>query len=93
MASGFIEEVASLRERGYGPGLAPMKSIGYREMHEYLDGLYSREEAVERMKTSTAQYAKRQMTWFGKNPDIHWFESGVHEGAVELIGRWIENNK
>jgi tRNA dimethylallyltransferase len=93
MGNGFIEEVVSLRERGYGPDLASMKSIGYREIHEYLDGLCSREEAVERMKISTAQYAKRQMTWFGKNPDIHWFDNGSHEGAVELIGRWIENNK
>ena len=73
---GFVDEVRSLRERGYGPGLNSMQSIGYAEINRFLDGALGLDETVERIKTVTRQYAKRQMTWFRKNERVVWVRAG-----------------
>lgn len=48
------------------------QAIGYKELKPYLDSLVSLEEATEKLKMETRRYAKRQLTWFRRNPDIHW---------------------
>lgn len=48
------------------------QAIGYKELKPYLDGQASLDEAVERLKQVTRNYAKRQLTWFKRNPEIHW---------------------
>ncbi len=47
-------------------------TIGYREMLLYIDGILTLQEAIEKLKQNTRNYAKRQLTWFRKNPDIKW---------------------
>lgn len=74
LQAGLVDEVKSLRERGYGSELKSMKSIGYAEANLFLDGHLDRIGLEEKMKINTARYAKRQMTWFGKNDLIQWFE-------------------
>lgn len=74
MASGFLEEVRGLLERGYGCELKAMRSIGYKELCAHLAGEYGLDEAVRLMKRDTRRYAKRQLTWFGSDPEINWFE-------------------
>lgn len=48
------------------------QAIGYKELKPYLDGVLSLDEAVENLKRATRNYAKRQITWFKRNPQIHW---------------------
>lgn len=69
---GLIDEVRALLNTGYGPELAPMTGHGYREAAGYLAGEWSLEEAVARTARRTRQYAKRQLSWFRRDPRIVW---------------------
>jgi tRNA dimethylallyltransferase len=69
---GFVEEVRGLIDQGYPVSLKSMQSIGYRHMGAYLSGHMPWQEAVRTMKRDTRRYAKRQLTWFGKETDIQW---------------------
>lgn len=51
-----------------------LQTVGYRELFDYLEGKFSKEEAIEEIKKNTRRFAKRQLTWYRKNPDIHWFD-------------------
>jgi len=93
MRNGFLDEVARLREMGYGPGLNSMKSIGYAELNRYLDGGLGLEEAVELIKTQTRRYAKRQMTWFGKNRQIQWFDFFEVEKIRNVMYGWSDTSE
>jgi tRNA dimethylallyltransferase len=69
MADGLLEEVRSLLPyRAHNA----LQTVGYRELFEYLDGKVKLEEAVENIKTSTRQYAKRQLTWFRRDRSTVW---------------------
>jgi tRNA dimethylallyltransferase len=70
---GLLGEVEKLLAMGYDPGLKAMQSIGYRHMLQYLQGHWSWDEALELLARDTRRYAKRQMTWFGNDPNIRWF--------------------
>jgi tRNA dimethylallyltransferase len=74
LRQGWVEEVEKLLQAGYGPGLKPFKSIGYREIVLYIRGKITHATMVERVKTSTRHYAKRQFTWFLRENDIEWYE-------------------
>jgi tRNA dimethylallyltransferase len=74
MDEGLVEEVKKLRLMGYGPGLKPMQSIGYKEINRCLDGEIGLEEAVGLIKRDTKRFAKRQMTWLRRDKEINWFE-------------------
>ena len=71
---GLLQEVASLRDAGYGSGLTSMQAIGYKELFSYLDGETSLEEAKGLVKLNTRHFAKRQLTWFRKEPDVIWID-------------------
>jgi tRNA dimethylallyltransferase len=80
-----IEEVSSLLARGL-PALAPvMRAIGVREIAAYLNGDLDRAAALEAGRTATRQYAKRQYTWFSRQPPADWprFTKAVEGEAVE----------
>jgi tRNA dimethylallyltransferase len=49
-----------------------LQTVGYKEIFEYLDGKTSLDEAITNIKTNTRRYAKRQLTWFRKDPSIEW---------------------
>ncbi|OEU56625.1 MAG: tRNA (adenosine(37)-N6)-dimethylallyltransferase MiaA [Desulfobulbaceae bacterium S3730MH12] len=72
--SDFEKEVRGLLDMGYGRGLKSMSSIGYRHMINYIFGDYQYEEMKRLLARDTRRYAKRQLTWFGKNDDLHWIE-------------------
>jgi len=63
-ASGAVEEVEALRAQNLDPSLPVMKAIGVREIGDWLDGVYGRDEAITLATIATHQYAKRQRTWF-----------------------------
>jgi tRNA dimethylallyltransferase len=85
---GLLEEVQRLLERGYGPELKPMQSLGYKQMTAHLRGAHSWDFAVSEMQRATRQYAKRQLTWFRGEPEFRWFHAEGGSGIRE----WILNS-
>lgn len=71
--SGLVEEVKQLSKRGYPLTIKPFQSLGYKQILNYLQGDLSLDEAVSLIKRNTKRYAKRQLTWFRKDPEIKWF--------------------
>ena len=69
--NGLVEETEKLLEE-HGRINNILYTIGYQEMVSYLDGILTLDEAVDKLKQNTRRYAKRQLTWFRKNPDIKW---------------------
>ena len=72
VASGLLEEVRSLAERGVPESATAMQAIGYKELVGVLRGERSLEEAAEEVKLRSRQYAKRQLTWLRRNENIFW---------------------
>ena len=83
LETGFIDEVRALLSKGYHEGLAAMQGIGYKEITKLLNGECSRDEAIESMKQSTRNYAKRQITWFTHN--------AANSHKHETDGKTLEN--
>jgi tRNA dimethylallyltransferase len=67
MAAGFLYEVKSLRAAGFG-GSRALAALGYKQLSQHLDGLLTLEDAVAQTKAATAAYARRQRTWFRREP-------------------------
>ena len=86
MALGFLDEVKELLRRGYGPQLKSMQTLGYRHLVRYLTDGVSLNETLRTLKRDTRRYAKRQMTWFRKDLEIHWF----HPEEVQSIAKLVE---
>ena len=66
--------------------LNSLNTVGYKELYEYMDGKCSLDEAVQMIKQNSRRYAKRQMTWFNKDKEIHWF----HPDDVSEVIRFID---
>ena len=69
---GLVEEVRSLVARGFGSWLVSGQALGYKEIAEHLEGRATLEDAVARIKQATRNYAKRQLTWFRREPGLVW---------------------
>ena len=74
---GLLDEVRALKEAGYSAGLTSMQAIGYKEIYSYLSGEISLDEAKNLIKQNTRHFAKRQLTWFRKEPDVIWIDYSV----------------
>ncbi len=81
MAAGLVEEVRRLLEQGFTPDAPPLCAIGYKHVAAYLRGECALEAAVELAKRDTRRLAKRQMTWFRRDPDIVWIDA--QDGAEQ----------
>lgn len=86
ITNGLIEEAGNLI--GFKRNNA-LKTVGYRELFQYFEGELSKDEAIEKIKQNTRNYAKRQMTWFRRYDDIHWFRPDEEEKIIELINQNI----
>lgn len=71
---GLLEEVKSLLASNIDPKCTAMQSIGYKEFYGYLSGECALEDALDTIKQSSRRYAKRQLTWFRRNKNIHWLK-------------------
>lgn len=86
---GLVQEVNDLIKK-YGRTNSLMKTLGYKEICEYLDGNMSLEESVELLQKNTRNFAKKQLTWFRANKNIHWFyidmmdKTQISQEVVEL---------
>ena len=87
IAKGLLEETQELLDRGFSRTLRSMTSLGYRQFSGYLAGEYSYDEAVSLLKRDTRHFAKRQMTWFRKEPSIHWLSVEPEESPFQVADR------
>ena len=84
MADGLLEEARSLYPLRH---LNALNTVGYKELFDCLEGRWPLEEAVERIKGNTRRYARKQLTWYKKDPQIRWF----HPQETEQIISYITN--
>ena len=70
MEQGFLDEARSVYPLRH---LNALNTVGYKELFAYLDGKWSVDEALERIKGNTRRYARKQLTWYKKDPYITWF--------------------
>lgn len=78
IAAGLFEEAEQLFPKRH---LQALQTVGYQEIFGHLEGNYDKEEAIRLLKRNSRRYAKRQLTWFRKDPAVKWFTRG-EEGAV-----------
>lgn len=81
MAQGWLEEVQALLPYRESNAL---NTVGYKELFQHLDGTMPLEDAMAQLTTKTRQFAKRQMTWFRKDPRTTWFDFDAHTRASSL---------
>ena len=71
---GLIQEVKNIINQ-YNEFPTAMQGLGYKEVVDYINGIYTEEEMIEKIKMETRRYAKRQLTWFRKNKQTIWLEA------------------
>ena len=90
-ASGFVDEVKSLLDKGYSPALPTMSAIGYRECVSVVKGELSEEQAKVQIRRGTRVFVRRQANWFKESdPNIHWFK--VEDGVLQRIKEEIRQS-
>jgi tRNA dimethylallyltransferase len=82
MEQGLLNEVKQLLPYKH---LNALQTVGYSELFDYLDGNISLTHAVDQIKSNTRHYAKRQMTWFRKDPNMQWFAPDAVDAIVEKL--------
>lgn len=82
-AAGLVAEVEGLLAMGYTPDLQSLQTIGYREIIRSLGPSFDEDTALEEVQKNSRHYAKRQMTWFRRYPDIQWFSAGEQAAALD----------
>ena len=82
MQNGLLEEAEALYPMRESNAL---NTVGYKELFEYLNGRWPLEEAVERIKGNTRRYARKQLTWYKKDPQIHWFHPDQKKEIIDYI--------
>ncbi|MFZ5765518.1 MAG: tRNA (adenosine(37)-N6)-dimethylallyltransferase MiaA [Thermodesulfobacteriota bacterium] len=85
VSQGLLEEVEKLLAMGFPRELNPMQSIGYRHMINFIDRLWSWEKTLELLARDTRRYAKRQLTWFGRDSAINWFRPDETNKIINFI--------
>jgi tRNA dimethylallyltransferase len=93
VAEGLLGEVEKLLAMGYDPSLKAMQSIGYRHMVQFLQGEWDWDETLFLLARDTRRYAKRQMTWFGNDPDIRWFAPTDTPPIFECVSGFLAETK
>ena len=84
MADGLLDEVKSLVNKRSTNAL---NTVGYKELFDYLDGRWSLDEAVERIKGNTRRYARKQLTWYKRDADMRWF----HPDNITEIQNYLKH--
>ncbi len=82
ITKGLFEEAETLYPFKHKNAL---QTVGYKEIHDYMDGQYDRAEAIRLLKRNSRRYAKRQMTWFKKDLGTHWLHPEALDSALTLV--------
>jgi len=86
MAEGLLEEARQFYEFRH---LNTLNTVGYKELYEYLDGNWPLDFAVNMIRQDSRRYAKRQMTWFNRDKEIHWFHPDMDNAILDYINKVI----
>jgi tRNA dimethylallyltransferase len=89
LETGLLQEVRSLRERGYGPELSCMRAIGYRHMQPVIDGADTLANVLPEMQKDTRQFARRQRTWLRSLRDAVWMDPDDEEGLCKTVETFL----
>ena len=86
---GLIEEVQAIYEK-YKEFPTSMQALGYKEVVEYLQGKLTKADMIEKIKTESRRYAKRQLTWFRKNKETIWLDgsASIEKNIQIIIEKW-----
>lgn len=87
IAEGLEEEAHRLYPLRH---LNALNTVGYKEMFKYIDGEWTLDEAVERIKGNTRRYARKQQTWYKKDDDIVWFDAAEREHILNFISDTVK---
>ncbi len=87
IADGLEQEVKMLMLKGYSGDLVSMQAIGYQHFIDYFNGRKGYDETVELLKRDTKRFAKRQFTWFRREPDAKWVDITGLENAGDIVSR------
>ena len=87
MDEGLLDEARNLYPMRH---MNALNTVGYKEMFAYLDGTWTLEEAVERIKGNTRRYARKQLTWYKKDEQIRWFHPDEKENIISYISQDYE---
>ena len=87
MQAGLLEEVRSLVPYR---DLNALQTVGYAELFDHIEGKLSLNEAIERIKITTRQYAKRQMTWFKRDREMNWFHPAQYDKLLSFVTKELE---
>ncbi|MDO5134621.1 MAG: tRNA (adenosine(37)-N6)-dimethylallyltransferase MiaA [Eubacteriales bacterium] len=90
LSMGLVDEVRQLRDRGLRRGMVSMQGLGYKEILDYLEGECSLEEAVRILKRDTRHFAKRQLTWFRREPEVTWIQKEEFDFREEEILEYMK---
>jgi tRNA dimethylallyltransferase len=82
MENGLLKEAKTMYPRR---ALNALNTVGYKELFEYFNGRWPLEEAIERIKGNTRRYARKQLTWYKKDPQIKWFHPDQKEKIINYI--------
>ena len=91
LEDGLLDEIRALLALGVSPKATAMQAIGYKEFFGYLNGACTLDEAAALCKQRSRNYAKRQLTWFRRNPDIHWLRLTGAEDFSEVLSAARQN--
>lgn len=83
---GLVEEARALYCH---KDLNALNTVGYKEIFEYLDNKCTIEEAIERIKGNTRKYARKQLTWFKRDPNVKWLNADDYQGVMEYISQQL----
>lgn len=86
MADGLLEEAKRVYQQR---DMNALNTVGYKELFDYLDGRWTLEEAVERIKGNTRRYARKQLTWFKRDEEIRWFHPEQQQDILNYISLQI----
>ncbi|MDR3060863.1 MAG: tRNA (adenosine(37)-N6)-dimethylallyltransferase MiaA [Dysgonamonadaceae bacterium] len=86
MRDGLLEEARKVYPY---KELNSLNTVGYKELFNYLDGIWELEFAVEKIKQNTRIYSRKQMTWFKKDEEIHWFHPGREEEIMNYLHKTL----
>jgi len=90
IAAGWVEEVRRLLARGLEKNATAMQAAGYRELVAHVHGNLPLEEAITLIRNRTWQLAKRQLTWFRREPQVNWIEIGREELPLDTAKRILQ---
>jgi tRNA dimethylallyltransferase len=93
-ANGLVEEVRKILELGYAADVKPFESLGYKQALQHVRGELNLRDAIFYAQRTSRQYAKRQLTWFRREPGLVWLKGfadtpGIREKAIELVGKFL----